>query len=75
MPTGFAVYPKEIVPPVRGWVGELYPNIVHWREYDKGGHFAAFEVPETFVSDLRECFRLRDSATQRARHSRREETR
>ena len=52
------MYPKEIVPPVREWVGELYPNIVHWREYDKGGHFAAFEVPETFVSDLRECFRL-----------------
>ena len=58
VPTGFAVYPKEIVPPVREWVGELYTNIVHWREYDKGGHFAAFEVPETFVADLRECFTL-----------------
>ena len=58
VPAGFAVYPKEIVPPVREWVGELYPNVVHWREYDKGGHFAAFEVPETFVGDLRECFRL-----------------
>jgi pimeloyl-ACP methyl ester carboxylesterase len=58
VPAGFAVYPKEIVPPVREWVGELYPNVVHWREYDKGGHFAAFEVPDTFVSDLRECFRL-----------------
>jgi epoxide hydrolase len=58
VPTGFAVYPKEIVPPVRSWVSELYPNVVHWREYDKGGHFAAFEVPDTFVADLRECFRL-----------------
>ena len=58
VPAGFAVYPKEIVPPGREWVGELYPNVVHWREYDKGGHFAAFEVPETFVGDLRECFRL-----------------
>ncbi len=53
MPTGFAVYPKEIVPPVRKWVGELYPNIVHWTEHPKGGHFAAFEVPDTFVADLR----------------------
>jgi hypothetical protein len=35
-------------------VAELYPNVVHWREYDKGGHFAAFEVPDTFVADLRE---------------------
>jgi pimeloyl-ACP methyl ester carboxylesterase len=58
VPAGFAVYPKEIVPPVREWVSEIYPNVVHWREYDKGGHFAAFEVPETFVADLRECFRL-----------------
>ena len=57
VPAGFAVYPKEIVPPVRAWVAELYPNVVHWREYDEGGHFAAFEVPETFVADLRECFR------------------
>jgi pimeloyl-ACP methyl ester carboxylesterase len=57
VPTGFAVYPAEIVPPVRGWVGELYPNVVHWAEYDQGGHFAAFEVPDTFVADLREYFR------------------
>jgi pimeloyl-ACP methyl ester carboxylesterase len=54
VPSGFAVYPGEIVPPVRKWVGELYTNVVHWREYDKGGHFAAFEVPDTFVADLRE---------------------
>ena len=58
VPTGFAVYPKEVVPPVRAWVGKLYPNVQHWREYDKGGHFAAFEVPETFVADLREFFRI-----------------
>lgn len=53
VPTGFAVYPKEILPLVRKWVGERYPNIVHWAEHPKGGHFAAFEVPDTFVADLR----------------------
>ncbi len=58
VPTGFAVYPKEIFPPVRAWVGEIYPNVQYWREYDKGGHFAAFEVPDTFVADLRDFFRL-----------------
>lgn len=57
VPTGFAVYPREIVPPVRSWVTSLYPNVTHWREYDQGGHFAAFEVPETFVADLREWAR------------------
>ena len=57
VPTGFAVYPKEIVPPVRSWVGELYPNVTHWAEHPKGGHFAAFEVPDIFVADLREWAR------------------
>ena len=58
IPAGFAVYPKEIVPPVRSWADERYHDIVHWQEFDKGGHFAAFEVPETFVADLREWARL-----------------
>jgi len=61
VPTGFGVYPAEIVPPVRAWLGESFPNIVHWAEFDRGGHFAAFEVPDTFVADVRECFRPRRS--------------
>jgi len=57
IPTGFTVYPKEIVPPVRKWVEQNYTDVQYWAEYDKGGHFAAFEVPDTFVSDLRTFFR------------------
>jgi pimeloyl-ACP methyl ester carboxylesterase len=57
IPTGFAVYPKEIVRPVRKWVEPIYTDIQYWAEYDRGGHFAAFEVPDTFVADLRTCFR------------------
>ncbi len=56
VPTGMTRYPAEIVPPVREWVGELWPNVQYWAEYDRGGHFAAFEVPETFVADVRACF-------------------
>lgn len=54
VPTGVAVYPKEIVPPVRAWMeaGD-YPNIQHWAEMPKGGHFAAFEQPELFIDDVR----------------------
>ncbi|MBT6273752.1 MAG: epoxide hydrolase [Chromatiales bacterium] len=54
VPTGVAVYPKEIVPPVRAWMeaGD-YPNIQHWTEQPKGGHFAAFEQPQLFVDDVR----------------------
>ena len=35
---------------------EAFPNIVHWAEFDRGGHFAAFEVPELYVDDIRTCF-------------------
>jgi len=57
IPSGFTVYPKEIVPPVREWVEDTFTDIRHWNEQPKGGHFSAFEVPELFVDDLRTCFR------------------
>jgi epoxide hydrolase len=57
IPVGVAVYPKEIVTPVRSWMEPDFPNIVHWAEQPKGGHFAAFEQPELFVADLRTFFR------------------
>ena len=57
IPSGFASYPKEIVPPVRAWVEDAYTDIRHWSSHDKGGHFAAFEVPDVFVDDIRTCFR------------------
>ncbi|MFK8026137.1 MAG: hypothetical protein AB8G26_19440, partial [Ilumatobacter sp.] len=57
VPTGFATFPAEIIPPVRSWVEPMYPGLCHWAEYDKGGHFAAFEVPELFVSEIRDFAR------------------
>jgi epoxide hydrolase len=58
VPTGVAVYPKEIVPPIRRWMeAGGYPNIRHWADMPKGGHFAAFEQPALFVADVRQCFR------------------
>jgi epoxide hydrolase len=58
VPSGFAVFPKEIVPPVRHWVEEVFTDIRHWSEHPRGGHFAAFEVPGAFVDDLRTFARL-----------------
>ena len=57
IPTGVAVFPKEIVPPVRRWMESDYTDIRHWSEMPKGGHFAAFEQPELFVGDVRAWFR------------------
>lgn len=57
IPTGVAVFPKEIVPPVRRWLEPRYTDIRHWSEMPKGGHFGAFEQPELFVDEVRTFFR------------------
>lgn len=57
-PTGFAVYPGEkyiLAPPI-SWAQRAY-NITRWREMPCGGHFAAMEVPEIYVEDIRDWSR------------------
>ena len=56
VPTGVAVFPKEIITPVRRWIEPNFHNITHWSEMEKGGHFAAFEQPELFVGEVRKFF-------------------
>ncbi len=56
VPTGCAIYPREIVRPPRRWAEHCY-NLVQWAEMPRGGHFAAFEQPELFVDDVRSFFR------------------
>ncbi len=57
VPTGVANYPGEIGRTQRAWVERRY-NIVHWSTPERGGHFAAMEVPDLFVEDVRAFFRL-----------------
>ncbi len=56
VPTGGTIFPKEIFRTSRRFAENVYPNIVYWSEKDRGGHFAAFEQPETFVDELVKCF-------------------
>jgi len=56
VPTGHARYPGEISKTPRVWAEEVY-DLVYWSEPPEGGHFAAMEVPELFVDDLRAFFR------------------
>ncbi len=56
VPTGVAVFPKEIVTPVRKWMESSFTDIRHWSEMPKGGHFAAFEQPAAFVAEVRRFF-------------------
>ncbi|MEY9887017.1 pimeloyl-ACP methyl ester carboxylesterase [Catenulispora sp. MAP12-49] len=57
-PLGIAVYPGALFKPVRRLVERDFPTLVQWKEYDRGGHFAALEEPDLFVEDLQDFRRL-----------------
>lgn len=56
VPLAVMVFPYDIVQPVRSVVEKTNPTLVRWTEAERGGHFAALEVPEIFVADVREFF-------------------
>lgn len=56
-PMGVSIFPREIFRSSRRWAQKRYQNLIHFNELDRGGHFAAFEQPDLFVKELRDCFR------------------
>jgi pimeloyl-ACP methyl ester carboxylesterase len=56
IPFGFTAFPGEIWRTPRSWVEASYPNVIYFHEVDKGGHFAAWEEPQLFASELRAAF-------------------
>ena len=57
IPFGFTTFPGEIWRTPRSWVEDSYPNVTYFNEVDRGGHFAAWEEPELFSSELRAAFK------------------
>lgn len=57
LPVGVSVFPKELFKPSKRWAKRNYLDLIHWNELDKGGHFAAFEQPEAFTTEVQKCFR------------------
>jgi pimeloyl-ACP methyl ester carboxylesterase len=53
-PVGVAVFAEDVA--IRRYA-EQGNNIVHWSEFDRGGHFAAMEAPDLLVGDVRTFFR------------------
>jgi pimeloyl-ACP methyl ester carboxylesterase len=53
VPTGVAVFAEDIA--IRRYA-ERANNIVHWSDFDTGGHFAALETPDLLVQDIRIFF-------------------
>lgn len=58
IPVGCSIFPKEIFRCSRRWAEKRFSNIIYWNDLDQGGHFAAFELPQQFVQEVRECFRV-----------------
>jgi pimeloyl-ACP methyl ester carboxylesterase len=56
IPVGFTTFPGEIFRAPRSWVEKAYPNLTYFNEADKGGHFAAWEEPELFATEIRATF-------------------
>ena len=56
VPVGFTTFPGEIWASPRSWVEAVYPGLGYFNEVDRGGHFAAWEEPELFSSELRAAF-------------------
>jgi len=56
VPTGCAIFPKEIIKPPRRWAERLY-DVQRWTRFPAGGHFAAMEEPQALVDDVRAFFR------------------
>jgi pimeloyl-ACP methyl ester carboxylesterase len=56
LPVGFTTFPDEIFRAPRSWVEQSYPNLTYFNEVDKGGHFAAWEEPELFATEIRAAF-------------------
>ena len=57
VPVGFTTFPGEIVATPRSWVEKAYPTLTYFNKVDKGGHFAAWEEPELFSTEVRAAFR------------------
>jgi pimeloyl-ACP methyl ester carboxylesterase len=56
VPVGFTTFPGEIVATPRSWVEKAYPTLTYFNRVDKGGHFAAWEEPDLFATEIRAAF-------------------
>jgi pimeloyl-ACP methyl ester carboxylesterase len=56
IPVAVSAFPDELYQAPRSWAERAYPKLVYYNKLDKGGHFAAWEQPELFSSELRAAF-------------------
>jgi pimeloyl-ACP methyl ester carboxylesterase len=56
-PVGLSVFPKELYQAPRSWAEQAYPNLIYFNEVDAGNHFAAWQEPEIYTSEVRAAFK------------------
>jgi pimeloyl-ACP methyl ester carboxylesterase len=62
VPVAVSVFPDEVYRAPESWTRRAYQNLIYFHAADRGGHFAAWEHPEVFATELRAGFRsLRDT--------------
>ena len=57
VPAAVSVFPNELYQAPRSWTEQAYPNLIYFNEVDKGNHFAAWQEPSLFTTELRAAFR------------------
>jgi pimeloyl-ACP methyl ester carboxylesterase len=57
VPAAVSVFPRELYQAPRSWTEQAYPNLIYFNEVDEGNHFAAWQEPELFTTELRAAFR------------------
>jgi pimeloyl-ACP methyl ester carboxylesterase len=62
IPTAVTAFPDELYQAPKSWTEKAYPKLIYYNRVAKGGHFAAWEQPETLVTELRAGFKSLRSA-------------
>jgi pimeloyl-ACP methyl ester carboxylesterase len=57
VPAAVSVFPRELYQAPRSWTERAYPNLVYFNEVEKGNHFAAWQEPDIFTTEVRAAFR------------------
>jgi len=57
IPVAITVFPDEVFRAQEKWARAAFPTLMYFSEVDRGGHFAMWEYPELFASELRAAFR------------------
>ena len=57
IPAAVSVFPHEIYKAPRSWAERAYPNLIYFNEVDRGNHFAAWQEPTLYTSEVRAAFR------------------